>query len=75
MEVKGQELNRARYWNYAKVRDEKSMTDAQVAREAGILPTTISDWKAGRSTPAFGNIIKIANVLGVAANVFELEGI
>ena len=67
------ELNQARYLNYARIRDEKGLKDSDVAEETGITQSVISDWKAGRATPAFGNIVKIANYLGVSVNVFEVE--
>lgn len=67
-----QELNQNRYKSYEKIRNEKNLTDAQVAEKAGIRQSIISDWKAGRATPAFGNIVKIADAMGVAANDFEV---
>lgn len=65
--------NSIRYANYAAIRDKKGLTDAQVAKMAGLTQSTLSDWKAGRYTPAFGNIIKIAKCLKVSANKFEGE--
>lgn len=65
--------NSIRYANYAEIRDKKGLTDAQVAKMAGVTQSTLSDWKAGRYTPAFGNIIKIARCLKVSANRFEGE--
>ena len=71
MGAERRELNRNRYLNYENIRNAKGMTDAQVAEKAGIGQSTLSDWKAGRATPAFGNIIRIAKALGVSANKFE----
>lgn len=33
------------YARYAKLRDERGFTDGSVAREIGISPTTLYDWK------------------------------
>jgi transcriptional regulator with XRE-family HTH domain len=66
-------INQKRYMKYASIRDEQHKTDAQVSRETGILQSTFSDWKSGNYTPAFGNIVKIAECLGVSANTFEIE--
>lgn len=62
-----------RYQKYAEIRDKRKMTDAQVAKKTGLTQSTLSDWKAGRYTPAFGNIVKIAECLRVSANRFEVE--
>lgn len=62
-----------RYQRYAEIRDKRKMTDAQVAKKTGLTQSTLSDWKAGRYTPAFGNIVKIAECLHVSANRFEVE--
>lgn len=53
------------YDAYARIRDEKKMTDYAVAKETGIGATTLFDWKSGRSTPKIDKIIKIARVLDV----------
>lgn len=72
MEAERKELNQSRYLNYERIRIQKAMTDVQVAKKAGVALSVISDWKAGRTTPAFGNIIRIASALDVSANEFEV---
>jgi len=67
-------ISTLRYQKYEKIRNEKGFKDIEVATGAGIYPSTLSDWKSGRATPAFGNIVKIAKFLGVSANDFEIEG-
>lgn len=67
------ERDAVRYANYAAIRDKRGLTDAQVAKKTGLTQSTLSDWKAGRYTPAFGNIVKIAECLRVSANRFEVE--
>lgn len=39
------------YEIYCKLRDDRGMKDADVARETGITKSTFSDWKNGRSKP------------------------
>lgn len=39
------------YEIYCKLRDERGMRDADVARETGITKSTFTDWKNGRSEP------------------------
>lgn len=54
------------YEKYRKLRDERNLTDSEVARGTGITKSTFSDWKAGRSNPGLKKIQKISNFLGVA---------
>jgi predicted transcriptional regulator len=51
------------YNNYAKVRDEKGLTDYMVAKKANIPHSTIYDWKSGRYTPKIDKLQAIAAVL------------
>lgn len=53
------------YEIYCKLRDEKGLKDAEIAKKAGVTRSTFSDWKNGRSTPKHEKLIKIADVLGV----------
>lgn len=50
---------------YAKLRDERGMTDYSVAKETGILAQTLYDWKAGRSTPKIDKLLLIAKLFNV----------
>ena len=54
------------YDYYKKIRDERGMTDYQVAKLAGIPRSTFSDWNNGRSTPKQDKLIRIAEVLDVS---------
>lgn len=54
------------YTKYAELRDSKHLTDAEIAKETGITPSTFSDWKAGRYTPKVDKLLKVAAVLGVS---------
>ena len=58
------------YEEYARIRDEKNLSDAQVAKKAGIGRSTFSDWKSGRSKPKDEKMRKIAEALDM--NYFEL---
>lgn len=58
------------YQKYAKLRDAKGVTDAQVARETGILSTTLSEWKHGKYTPKADKLLKLANYFGVPLETF-----
>jgi len=53
------------YEEYAKIRDEKNLSDAQVAKKAGIGRSTFSDWKSGRSKPKDEKMRKIAEALDI----------
>ncbi len=61
------------YAKYAKRRDELNLTDFSVANETGIAPSTISDWKTGKSTPKMDKLAKIAKVLDVSLDFFLEE--
>lgn len=58
------------YAKYAKRRDELNLTDFKVATETGIAPSSISDWKTGRSKPKLDKLAKIAKVLDVPLEFF-----
>lgn len=58
------------YAKYAKRRDELNLTDYSVASQTGIAPSTISDWKSGKSKPKMDKLAKIAKVLKVPLEFF-----
>lgn len=45
---------------------DKGVNAATVARETGISPTTLSEWKNGRSTPKQDKLQKIADYFGIS---------
>ena len=53
------------YEIYCKLRDEKNLTDSDVAKATGITKSTFSDWKSGRSKPKNDKLQKIADYFGV----------
>ena len=53
------------YEKYVALRDAKGVTDYAVAKATGILQSTFSDWKSGRSKPKVEKLLKIADFFGV----------
>lgn len=53
------------YEIYCKLRDEKGVKDADVAKATGITKSTFSDWKNGRSKPKDEKLLKIAEYFDV----------
>ena len=52
--------------NLAVIRERRMWTQAQLAEEAGVSPTTVSGIETGRiSRPHFGTLRRLANALGV----------
>ena len=54
------------YERYAIARDRKGLKDYAVAKETGISPGTLSDWKKGMYEPKIDKLEKIAILLGVS---------
>lgn len=61
------------YDRYCRLRDEKGVKDATVARETGISRSTFTDWKNGRSQPKNDKLQKIADYFGVTVNYFASD--
>ena len=53
------------YENYKKIRDEKKLKDATVAKVTGIDKATFTHWKKGLYTPKKDKLLKIAQYLEV----------
>ncbi len=58
------------YERYVFLRDEKGLTDYKVSEETGIVKSTFSDWKSGRSTPKIDKLKRIADYFGVTVDYF-----
>ena len=56
------------YEVYARLRDEKGVKDATVAKATGIGKSTFTDWKNGRSAPKDEKLQKIAEYFGVSTD-------
>ena len=62
------------YEAYARLRDQRGMTDYQVCQETGIAPSTLSSWKTGRYTPKIDKMVKIAKLFCVSIDdLLEVE--
>ncbi len=56
--------------NLAVIRERRMWTQARLAEEAGVSPTTVSGIETGRiSRPHFGTLRRLANALGVDPQV------
>ena len=53
------------YEKYEKLRNERNMTDYAVANQTGIAPSTLSDWKNGRTVPKADKLKLIAELFKV----------
>ncbi len=61
------------YSKYAKLRDDRNLTDYEVSRQTGIATSTLTDWKMERYTPKVDKIQRIASFFGVPLEYF-LDG-
>jgi len=59
------------YAKYAKLRDEKGLTDYRVATDTGISANTISDWKNGNCNPSFKSVELLSNYFGVSLDYWR----
>ena len=58
------------YDKYCEIRDSKGLKDGDVARKAGIQPSTFSEWKKGKCTPKYEKMSKIAEALDMDYSAF-----
>ena len=61
------------YEVYAKLRDEKGLSDYQVAIDTGVPKSTLSDWKLSKSNPKADKLLKLAKYFGVSVETFIEE--
>lgn len=61
------------YEKYVQFRDKRKLTDAEVARAAGLSYGTMSGWKRGEYTPKIDKQLRIAEVVGIPAAVVIAE--
>lgn len=54
------------YSIFESLMNSHGLTISQVAKQTGIAPSTITDWRAGRYTPKSDKIDKIATLFGVS---------
>ena len=58
------------YQKYAELRDKNGVTDYRVATETGIMKSTFTDWKNGKSSPKLEKLMKIAKFFNVPVEWF-----
>lgn len=58
------------YEKYARIRDEKGISDYQVWKDTGIATATLSDWKNGISKPKTDKLKILADYFGVPIESF-----
>lgn len=58
------------YEKYCALRDKAGVTDYQVSVGTGIVQSTFTDWKTGRSKPKIEKLKKIADFFGVTVDYF-----
>lgn len=56
------------YENYVFYRNQRGLSDYQLAKNAGIGRAILSDWKNGKHYPHIKTLKKIADALGVTVN-------
>ena len=61
------------YKKFEELLTKHNKTTYQVAKETEIAPSTLSDWKTGRSNPKIDKLQKIANYFGVSLEYFLEE--
>jgi len=55
------------------LREEKGLTQLQLAVAVGVTPSTIYTWESGRSEPKVRQLRKIAELFGVSSDEIALE--
>ncbi|WP_352500597.1 helix-turn-helix transcriptional regulator [Mesorhizobium sp. M0058] len=50
------------------VRDNRKMSQSELAREAGMQPSAIAHFEAGRRKPSFDNVRALAKALHISAD-------
>ena len=58
------------YERFKRLLQEKGVRVTDVAQATGIAETNFSEWKAGRATPKFDRLCKIADYFGVSVDYF-----
>lgn len=61
------------YERYAKLRDERGLTDYRVSVDTGIPKTTFSEWRAMKYEPKLNKIATLAKYFDVPIEYFVSE--
>ena len=58
-----------------KFREERGMTQAELAKRAGVSVRTIQSWEQGHRAPVSPDFFRVVKVLGVSADDFAAASI
>ena len=58
------------YEKYARLRDERGLTDYAVSKKTGITTATLSCWKKGMYKPKANKLLILADFFGVSIEYF-----
>ena len=58
------------YLKFEKILGKKGITSYRVAKDLGISPMLLSDWKMDKSKPKLDTMVAIANYLNVSVTEF-----
>lgn len=50
------------------LRDERKISQAHLARQVGVVQSTVGMWESGKSVPEYNTLIKIADYFGVGVD-------
>ena len=58
------------YEKYARLRDNRGLTDYSVSKQTGIATATLSCWKSGEYAPKVDKLMILADFFGVSVEYF-----
>ena len=61
------------YKMYERARDEKGVTDYEVAKQTGLSRSTLSEWKSGAHTPSLETLKRLATYFDKTLDYFIHE--
>ena len=61
------------YDKIQKLLDERGLTSYQLSQATGIAPSSLSDWKSGRSKPKLDKLLKLSKYFSVPLEYFVEE--
>lgn len=54
--------------NLKEIRKAKGMTQVEIAKELGVLQSSVSQWESGNSAPRMEHLIQLMNLLNCSAD-------
>lgn len=51
-------------------RAKKNMSQADLAKKLGVVPSAISQWESGKKTPSGDTLIALAQILDIISDIF-----